>query len=73
MLQKAEELCGPIKQHHYREKQSFAFIQFETIQCVQLALEKLNNTDVAIDLSITAASPGTTDLTPQLAKLTGSV
>jgi hypothetical protein len=40
VLKQAEETCGEIKQHNYREKQSFVFIQFSDSQVAHNCLNK---------------------------------
>jgi len=42
----AEQHCGKVKVHNFREKQCFGFLQFDEEEGVEKALQKLNNVEI---------------------------
>eukprot|EP01132_Coremiostelium_polycephalum_P001321 gene1321-1667_t len=46
ILLKQLEECGPVRAHHFRERQNFGFVQFLDSESADNAIEKLNNRDI---------------------------
>ncbi|KYQ90935.1 hypothetical protein DLAC_07811 [Tieghemostelium lacteum] len=46
LLLKQLEECGPVRAHHFRERQNFGFVQFLDTESADNAINKLNNREI---------------------------